>query len=207
MKKDILSCQILWPPNEDPKLVIHCIQKKPRERKCKLKIMWMIVGYDINFNFNRSYFNVQLKVQEDDFNASDQLMPFGQSELEYFSSNLDYNKICIPPCDNNPHMVVDRIRDVKRIRMTGRHLFRQNIEREVKRLSLDNNRFLIDLVTKDVWSKLKNFQRQPFDSLATKTNLVNQNKRQDTLDRAAQINILQGGSNPLIDEFYNGTDL
>jgi hypothetical protein len=62
-EKDIFNCQILWPPNEDPKLIIHCIQKKFRKRECKLKVKWMIVGYDVNFDFNYSdHHNVKLKI-------------------------------------------------------------------------------------------------------------------------------------------------
>ncbi|GES95312.1 hypothetical protein GLOIN_2v1594955 [Rhizophagus clarus] len=67
---DIFNCQVLWPPNQDPKLIIHCIQKKFRECKCKLKVMLMIIGYDINFDFGRSDFNIQFKVERHDYNAS-----------------------------------------------------------------------------------------------------------------------------------------
>ncbi|RGB36149.1 hypothetical protein C1646_697764 [Rhizophagus diaphanus] len=67
-KNDIFNCQILWPLNEDPRIIIHCIQKKSRKHECKLKINLMIIGYDINFNC--SDFNIQLKVQKHHFNAS-----------------------------------------------------------------------------------------------------------------------------------------
>ncbi|PKY49822.1 hypothetical protein RhiirA4_465949 [Rhizophagus irregularis] len=56
-EKNIFNCQVVWPPNEDPKLIIHCIQKKFRKRECKLKIRWMIIGYDMNFDFNHSDLN------------------------------------------------------------------------------------------------------------------------------------------------------
>ncbi|POG72582.1 hypothetical protein GLOIN_2v1594984, partial [Rhizophagus irregularis DAOM 181602=DAOM 197198] len=71
MNNDIFNCQIFWPPNQEPKLIIHCIQKKFKERKCKLKIMIMITGYDMNFNFDRPDFNIQFKVESHNFNASD----------------------------------------------------------------------------------------------------------------------------------------
>ncbi|CAB4390546.1 unnamed protein product [Rhizophagus irregularis] len=32
-EKDIFNCQVVWPPNEDPKLLIHCIQKKFRKHE------------------------------------------------------------------------------------------------------------------------------------------------------------------------------
>uniref|UniRef100_U9SWT2 DUF7431 domain-containing protein n=1 Tax=Rhizophagus irregularis (strain DAOM 181602 / DAOM 197198 / MUCL 43194) TaxID=747089 RepID=U9SWT2_RHIID len=68
MNNDIFNCQIFWPPNQEPKLIIHCIQKKFKERKCKLKIMIMITGYDMNFNFDRPDFNIQFKVEKNDWN-------------------------------------------------------------------------------------------------------------------------------------------
>ncbi|PKB98550.1 hypothetical protein RhiirA5_383838, partial [Rhizophagus irregularis] len=87
-EKDIFSCQIIWSPNEDPRLIIYCIQKKFRKRKCKLKIKWMVVGYDINFDFNHSDFNVKLKVLKDEFNISNQQAVIKQLDLEYDSSVL-----------------------------------------------------------------------------------------------------------------------
>src|SRR5205809_5741276 len=61
--KDIFSCQIIWPSNKDPRLIIHCIQKKFRKRECKLKVKWIVVGYDLKFDFNHSDFNAaNLKV-------------------------------------------------------------------------------------------------------------------------------------------------
>ncbi|GET64274.1 hypothetical protein GLOIN_2v1786313 [Rhizophagus irregularis DAOM 181602=DAOM 197198] len=48
-EKDILNCQVICSQNEDPRLKIHCIQKKFRKRK--LMIEWKIIGYDINFDF------------------------------------------------------------------------------------------------------------------------------------------------------------
>ncbi|CAB4428347.1 unnamed protein product [Rhizophagus irregularis] len=87
-EKDIFSCQITWPINEDPRLLIHCIQKKFRSRECKLKIKWMIVGYDINFDFNHSDFNVKLKVLKNEFNISNQQTVIKQLDLEYGSSVL-----------------------------------------------------------------------------------------------------------------------
>ncbi|PKY12334.1 hypothetical protein RhiirB3_423989 [Rhizophagus irregularis] len=68
---DIFNCQIFWPPNQEPKLIIHCIQKKFKERKCKLKIMLMIVGYDVTFNFDRPDFNIHFKIERHYFHASD----------------------------------------------------------------------------------------------------------------------------------------
>ncbi|CAB4440453.1 unnamed protein product [Rhizophagus irregularis] len=70
VNNDIFNCQIFWPPNQEPKLIIHCIQKKFKERKCNLKIMLMIIGYDLNFNFDRPDFNIQIKVERHNYSAS-----------------------------------------------------------------------------------------------------------------------------------------
>ncbi|CAB4442687.1 unnamed protein product [Rhizophagus irregularis] len=87
-EKDVFSCQITWPPNEDPRLIIHCIQKKFRKRECKLKIKWMIVGYDTNFDFNHTDFNTKLKVLKNDFNALNCQAISESLDLEYNPSIL-----------------------------------------------------------------------------------------------------------------------
>src|SRR5204863_8789084 len=90
------NCQILWPQNESPRLVIHCIQKRFRKRDCNLKIRWMVVGYDVNFNFNRSNFDVRLKVLKYDFSASNDRI---QADTKLLN-NSDYK--CEIPCIGNP---------------------------------------------------------------------------------------------------------
>ncbi|CAB5384882.1 unnamed protein product [Rhizophagus irregularis] len=60
-EKDFFNCRFSHQQGQDPKLIIHCIQKNFKMRKCKLKIIWMIIGYDIKFGLNSSGFNVQLK--------------------------------------------------------------------------------------------------------------------------------------------------
>ncbi|GBB90321.1 hypothetical protein RclHR1_17230002 [Rhizophagus clarus] len=71
IKKTTFSWKILYPSkkNEHPRIIIHCV-KGFQKRKYKLKVNWMIIGYDINFNFILSDFNLQLKVLKDYFEAS-----------------------------------------------------------------------------------------------------------------------------------------
>ncbi|RGB24375.1 hypothetical protein C1646_773202 [Rhizophagus diaphanus] len=69
-KNDFFTCQILLPQTKKPSLIIHCIQGNIKKREYKLKIGVMIVGYDTNFDFTRSDFNVQLKVLKHEVNAS-----------------------------------------------------------------------------------------------------------------------------------------
>ncbi|CAB4481455.1 unnamed protein product [Rhizophagus irregularis] len=107
-EKDIFNCQVVWPPNEDPKLLIHCIQKKFRKHECKLNIRWMIIGYDINFNFNNSEFNFKLKVLRNIFNASNHQTIVIPLELEYNPSVLCFGIPVLSKLDspNNNYQVI-----------------------------------------------------------------------------------------------------
>ncbi|CAB5359296.1 unnamed protein product [Rhizophagus irregularis] len=87
-EKDIFNCQVIWSQNEDPRLVIHCIQKKFKQRKCKLRISWMVIGYDLNFNLSHSEFNIQLKVQNEYFKATGHQTIIKSLDMEDNSSVL-----------------------------------------------------------------------------------------------------------------------
>ncbi|PKY49229.1 hypothetical protein RhiirA4_465110 [Rhizophagus irregularis] len=50
-KNVFFDCHILRKPKTKPSIIIHGIQKKFRKRRYKLRIMIMVIGYDINFNF------------------------------------------------------------------------------------------------------------------------------------------------------------
>jgi hypothetical protein len=84
--KDVFNCQVIWSQNEDPRLVIHCIQKKIRKRKCKLKISWMIIGYDLDFDFSHAELNIQLKIQNYSFKTAGHQMIIKSLNLEDDSS-------------------------------------------------------------------------------------------------------------------------
>ncbi|GES84881.1 hypothetical protein GLOIN_2v1731439 [Rhizophagus clarus] len=65
-KNDFFNCQIYHPQNEKSQLIIHCFQKNHQTSR-QLKIAFMIVGYDINFNPNNfndfnDFNGIQLKV-------------------------------------------------------------------------------------------------------------------------------------------------
>ncbi|PKC71300.1 hypothetical protein RhiirA1_453699 [Rhizophagus irregularis] len=119
-EKDVFSCQIIWSPNEDPKLIIHCIQKKFRKCECKLKIKWMVVGYDIKFDFNHSDFNVKLKVLKNEFNISNQQAVIKQLNLEYDSSVLCFG---IP--------VLSKLNSLKNSLVIGHHFINDRENRKV----------------------------------------------------------------------------
>ncbi|CAI2188932.1 180_t:CDS:2, partial [Funneliformis geosporum] len=90
---EFFNCQILWLQDDEPRLIIHCIQKKSRKCSFNLKISWMVIGYDINFDYLLSAgFNVQLKVLKSDFNSTtNQIM---------MSKALPIK--CVPPCIGIP---------------------------------------------------------------------------------------------------------
>ncbi|CAB4376445.1 unnamed protein product [Rhizophagus irregularis] len=59
-KKVFFNCQILKKSNAKPSIIIHGIQEKFQECKCRLKIGIMIIGYDVDFNFIYSDVSVEL---------------------------------------------------------------------------------------------------------------------------------------------------
>ncbi|CAI2173616.1 2989_t:CDS:2, partial [Funneliformis geosporum] len=89
---EFFNCQIFWPQDDEPRLIIHCIQKNSSKFSVKLKISWMVVGYDINFDSLLSSFDVQLKVHKNDFNST--------------TNQLMMNKVLpikrVPPCIGIP---------------------------------------------------------------------------------------------------------
>ncbi|GBC04060.1 hypothetical protein RclHR1_00550005 [Rhizophagus clarus] len=69
VKNDYFNCQILFPPNGKPRLIIHCIQNKFKRRECHLNISWMVVGYYINFKFILRDFDIRLETFRSSFNS------------------------------------------------------------------------------------------------------------------------------------------
>jgi hypothetical protein len=119
-EKDIFCCQIIWPQNEDPRLIIHCIQKKSRKCECKLKIRWMVVGYGVNFNFNFSDSNIKLRVLKNDFKASNHQAITKQLDLKYNSSDLYFG---IP--------ILNKLDDSNNSLIIGHHFFDDNENKKI----------------------------------------------------------------------------
>src|SRR5581483_2237743 len=67
-KNDFFTCQVYWPQNGKPSLLIHCVQKRFKKRVCNLKIGWMVIGYDTDFTFILTDLNTQLKILKNDQN-------------------------------------------------------------------------------------------------------------------------------------------
>ncbi|CAB4477730.1 unnamed protein product [Rhizophagus irregularis] len=106
--------------HEDPRLIIHCIQKKIRKRKCKLMIRWLIIGYDINFDFNHSDLNVKLKILKNDFNSSNNQAIIKPLDLEYESSALYFG---IP--------ILNNLDDSNNSLIIGHYFFNDNINKRI----------------------------------------------------------------------------
>ncbi|GBC08425.1 hypothetical protein RclHR1_00810017 [Rhizophagus clarus] len=102
-KKDCFCCQILCPSIGNPKLLIHCIQKRQRfrNRECNLRVRWMIIGYVTNFNFNQLDFNIQLKVQSDKFISSNCRKQYVKYLLD-FEYRKNFHCIGIPIIKDPP---------------------------------------------------------------------------------------------------------
>ncbi|CAI2167536.1 10077_t:CDS:2, partial [Funneliformis geosporum] len=75
------TCQILCPSKADPRIVIHCTQKRFKKRQCKLKIRWMVIGYDINFNYKFLDHNYQLDVRKSDVSVN--------ASTKFYNKSLD----------------------------------------------------------------------------------------------------------------------
>ncbi|RIA96136.1 hypothetical protein C1645_755811 [Glomus cerebriforme] len=82
---DFFNCQILCSANGKPSVIVHCIQRKFRKRECRLKIGLMIIGYDINFKFIFSDFNVQIGILKQNFEASSNIQLQNISDRENVS--------------------------------------------------------------------------------------------------------------------------
>jgi hypothetical protein len=119
VKKDIFNCQIFWPQNDNPKLIIHCIQERFRKRECKLKIRWMIIGYVTNFNLNNLDFNINFEVQKNENNDQTIL------NSEYKPSILCFGVPVIRNLDvlNNSLIIRNYFFNDKEKKRIGLHIF------------------------------------------------------------------------------------
>ncbi|CAB4446886.1 unnamed protein product [Rhizophagus irregularis] len=129
-EKNVFNCQVVWPSNEDPKLIIHCFQKKFKKCECKLKIMWMIVGYDTSFDFNHSDFNIKLKVLKIDFNALNCQAIVESLDLEYNPSVLCFGIPVLSESDslNNSQIIGHYFLNDQGNRKIGSYLFSYCLE-------------------------------------------------------------------------------
>ncbi|GBC04281.1 hypothetical protein RclHR1_00560008 [Rhizophagus clarus] len=97
LKKDLFTCQVLYPPNGKPSLLIHCIQEKFKKRECKLKIKWMVIGYYTDFNLILSDLNVQsVKIFENRITSDNRTI------ISTLNFNYDPCDREVPPCFGIP---------------------------------------------------------------------------------------------------------
>ncbi|CAB4378647.1 unnamed protein product [Rhizophagus irregularis] len=74
LSNDIFTCQVLYPSDGEPSLIIHCIQKKFKRRQCRLKITWMIVRHCTDLSSMLLNSDTQLKVLRNNFASNNQGM-------------------------------------------------------------------------------------------------------------------------------------
>ncbi|RIA83678.1 hypothetical protein C1645_833429 [Glomus cerebriforme] len=65
-EKNFFNCQIYHPQNEKPRLIIHCYQKKQKYQSHQLRIGFMIIGYDPDFNLKNLNDEIHLEVYGED---------------------------------------------------------------------------------------------------------------------------------------------
>ncbi|GBB87408.1 hypothetical protein RclHR1_13880003 [Rhizophagus clarus] len=97
-KNDFFTCQVLRSSGGKPSLIIYCIQKKFRQRQCKLKIRWMVIGYYTDFNFTISDFNTRLEILKKENMSDDRTVT--NTELLDFEYDPYVSKV--PPCIGIP---------------------------------------------------------------------------------------------------------
>ncbi|CAB4442612.1 unnamed protein product [Rhizophagus irregularis] len=91
----------------------------------------MIVGYDINFDFNHSVFNVKLKVLKNEFNVSNQKAITKHLDLEYDSSILCFGIPVLSTLDssNNSLVIGHHFSNDRENRKIGTHIFSYCLEK------------------------------------------------------------------------------
>ncbi|PKY42181.1 hypothetical protein RhiirA4_540209 [Rhizophagus irregularis] len=116
-QNNFFTCQVLCSPGGIPNLIIHCIQNKFKKRQCKLKIIWMVIGYYIDFNFIISDFNTQLKIFKNE-NTSN-----GQTTINTELLNFEYDPYIseVPPCIGIP--VLTKLDSSNDSFIIGHHFF------------------------------------------------------------------------------------
>uniref|UniRef100_U9TAL2 DUF7431 domain-containing protein n=1 Tax=Rhizophagus irregularis (strain DAOM 181602 / DAOM 197198 / MUCL 43194) TaxID=747089 RepID=U9TAL2_RHIID len=80
----------------------------------------MIIGYDINFDFNHSDLNVKLKILKNDFNSSNNQAIIKPLDLEYESSALYFG---IP--------ILNNLDDSNNSLIIGHYFFNDNINKRI----------------------------------------------------------------------------
>ncbi|PKC06568.1 hypothetical protein RhiirA5_419405 [Rhizophagus irregularis] len=171
-EKDIFNCQVVLSSNEDPKLIIHCFQKKFKKRKCKSKIMWMIIGYDISFDFNHLDLDFKLKVLKNDFNASNHQDIAKPLDLEYNPSVLCFGIPVLNKLDSsiNSLIIGHYFFDDKENRKIGSYLFSYCLKNN-HFVNLPNFTFHTLIISN--YSNSDNYGILPFQHMSKIRNLLN----------------------------------
>jgi hypothetical protein len=123
-KDDFFTCQVLCPPDENPSLIIHCIQKKFKRYQCKLKIGWMVIGYYTDFSFILSDFKVQLEILKTEFSMPNNS---NMSNAKLLTVKNSFSNI--PPCLGCP--VLTKLDSSNDSLVIGYHFFNAQEENKI----------------------------------------------------------------------------
>ncbi|GES90202.1 hypothetical protein GLOIN_2v1729682 [Rhizophagus clarus] len=85
-RNNFFDCQIYHPRNERPRLIIHRCQKKQKYSKCELRIGFMIIANDIDFDFSNVN-EIYLKDCYQDYQKSN------RQELYDFESTINIKEL------------------------------------------------------------------------------------------------------------------
>ncbi|CAG8681669.1 12335_t:CDS:1 [Funneliformis mosseae] len=178
-KNEFFHCQILYPTNGKPSITIHCIQKNFRKRLCKLKIGWMVIGYNTDLNFLTD-FDVQLKIIEKDFSASN-------NQTMMFDTEFSYDSNVNPPCLGIP--VLNKLDSSNESLIIGHHFFNNQTKKEIglctfsyclknkRYVNLPNFTFYTLIISN--YSKPNAFGTIPFEHSLFKKPYINHNNKPD----------------------------
>jgi hypothetical protein len=90
----------------------------------------MVVGYDVNFNFNYPDSNIKLRVLKDDFKASNHKDVTKQLDLEYNSSDLYFGIPILNMLDNsNSHIIGHHFLNDNENKKIGTYIFSYSLKK------------------------------------------------------------------------------
>ncbi|RGB41330.1 hypothetical protein C1646_663148 [Rhizophagus diaphanus] len=205
-KKDIFSWKIQYPSdvNEHPRIIIHCI-KGSKKNRYKLKVNWMIIGYDINFNFILSDFNIPLKVLEDQFEALTSTPSKDNKKILDIEHDSDILCFGIP--------VLNKFSSLNNSLVIGHHFFKVQEKNKIGRYTFsyslnDNNN--VNLPTFTFYTLIiSNFPTSnTFGTLPFKCNnkvekFLNSALKQHNSLKATELNFLKSNCSPLMPKYIS----
>ncbi|CAB5378398.1 unnamed protein product [Rhizophagus irregularis] len=208
-KKVILNWRIQYPSdeNEHPRIIIHCI-KGPKKHKYKLKVNWMIIGYDINFNFILSDLNIQLEVLEDQFEALTSIPSKDNKKILDFKHDSDILCFGIPVLNkfsfSNNSLVIGhhffKVREAQEKNKIGRYTFSYSLN-DNNYVNLPSFTFYTLIISNFPTSNA--YGTLPFKCNNKVEKLLNSALKQHNSLKATELNSLKSNCTPLMPKYIS----